>query len=90
MSLIRQLEDLYIKEAHRGAGQGKRLFGELGAVAKEKGCSRVEWRVLKVSSVPARLQPLQLPNASVEQAINRLLCRMLESREPCGMGHDAN
>jgi GNAT superfamily N-acetyltransferase len=45
-----QLEDLYIKEAHRGAGQGKRLFGELGAVAKERGCSRMEWRVLKVSS----------------------------------------
>jgi hypothetical protein len=24
------------------------LFGELGAVAKERGCSRMEWRVLKV------------------------------------------
>lgn len=44
-----QLEDLFIKEAHRGVGQGKRLFGELGAVAKERGCSRVEWKVLKVT-----------------------------------------
>jgi len=44
-----QLEDLYIKEGHRGNGQGKRLFGELGAVAVERGCSRMEWRVLKVS-----------------------------------------
>jgi GNAT superfamily N-acetyltransferase len=48
--LMYQLEDLYIKEKHRGAGQGKRLFGELGSIAKERGCSRVEWRVLKVSA----------------------------------------
>ena len=47
-----QLEDLYIKEKHRGGGQGKRLFGELGAIAKQRGCARVEWRVLKVSDRP--------------------------------------
>lgn len=47
MLIPHQLEDLFIKEQHRGAGQGKRLFGELGAIAKERGCSRVEWRVLK-------------------------------------------
>ncbi|ORX34167.1 acyl-CoA N-acyltransferase [Kockovaella imperatae] len=41
------LEDLYVKPDHRANGLGKRLFGELGAVAKERGCGRVEWRVLK-------------------------------------------
>ncbi|KAK1927700.1 acyl-CoA N-acyltransferase [Papiliotrema laurentii] len=41
------LEDLYVKPEHRAKGLGKRLFGELGAIAKEKGCTRVEWRVLK-------------------------------------------
>lgn len=32
---------------HRGGGLGKTLFGYLGEVAKERGCQRVEWRVLK-------------------------------------------
>ncbi|WVQ71150.1 hypothetical protein IAR50_000675 [Cryptococcus sp. DSM 104548] len=41
------LEDLYVKPSERNLGLGKRLFGELGAIAKEKGCQRVEWRVLK-------------------------------------------
>ncbi|EIW72715.1 hypothetical protein TREMEDRAFT_25423 [Tremella mesenterica DSM 1558] len=41
------LEDLYVKPEHRAHGLGKRLFGELGAVAKERGCQRIEWRVLK-------------------------------------------
>lgn len=47
-----QLEDLFVKEEHRAQGLGKRLFGELGAIAKERNCGRVEWRVLKVSLVP--------------------------------------
>jgi GNAT superfamily N-acetyltransferase len=37
-----------VKEAYRGQGLGKRLFGELGAIARERKCGRVEWRVLKV------------------------------------------
>lgn len=51
-SNIPQLEDLYVDEAHRGAGLGKRLFGELGRVALDRDCGRVEWRVLKVSACP--------------------------------------
>ncbi|RSH85793.1 uncharacterized protein EHS24_003973 [Apiotrichum porosum] len=41
------LEDLYVTPDHRGSGLGKRLFGYLGQVAKDRGCMRVEWRVLK-------------------------------------------
>ncbi|TYJ55885.1 hypothetical protein B9479_003408 [Cryptococcus floricola] len=41
------LEDLYVKPSERNLGLGKRLFGELGVIAKEKGCQRMEWRVLK-------------------------------------------
>ncbi|KAI9634997.1 acyl-CoA N-acyltransferase [Dioszegia hungarica] len=41
------LEDLFVDEQQRGKGLGKRLFGELGKLAKEKECGRVEWRVLK-------------------------------------------
>lgn len=36
-------------EAHRGKGWGKRLFGELAQIAKDRDCGRIEWRVLKVS-----------------------------------------
>lgn len=46
-----QLEDLYVKPEYRGTGLGKRLFGELGVIAKEKKCARVEWRVLKVRQI---------------------------------------
>lgn len=53
-----QLEDLFVDEKHRAKGLGKRLFGELGKLAKEKNCGRVEWRVLKVS-LPAQLEQLQ-------------------------------
>ena len=48
---MKKLEDLYVKPEHRAKGLGKKLFGELGTIAKEKGCARVEWRVLKVSSI---------------------------------------
>jgi GNAT superfamily N-acetyltransferase len=49
IALMGQLEDLFVKEEHRAQGLDKRLFGELGAIAKERNCGRVEWRVLKVS-----------------------------------------
>ncbi|WRT65852.1 uncharacterized protein IL334_002803 [Kwoniella shivajii] len=41
------LEDLYVKPEYRSKGLGKRFFGELGYIANERGCKRVEWRVLK-------------------------------------------
>ncbi|WVR05696.1 hypothetical protein IAU60_002720 [Kwoniella sp. DSM 27419] len=41
------LEDLYVKPEYRAKGLGKRLFGELGHIASERGCQRIEWRVLK-------------------------------------------
>ncbi|KAJ7927478.1 acyl-CoA N-acyltransferase [Mycena leptocephala] len=41
------LEDLYISPDCRGKGLGKALFGELGRVAKEKDCARLDWSVLK-------------------------------------------
>ncbi|KAK6907523.1 acetyltransferase [Kwoniella mangroviensis CBS 10435] len=41
------LEDLYVKPEYRAQGLGKRFFGELGHIAQERGCKRVEWRVLK-------------------------------------------
>jgi len=41
------LEDLYVKPECRGQGIGKAIFGELGRIAEEKDCGRIDWSVLK-------------------------------------------
>lgn len=40
------LEDLYVKEAHRGQGYGKKLLAHLAKIAVERNCGRLEWSVL--------------------------------------------
>lgn len=40
------LEDLYIKESHRGKGYGKAILQELARLAAERGCGRLEWQCL--------------------------------------------
>ncbi len=40
------LEDLFIRPEHRGKGFGRRLLTHLAAVARDRGCGRMEWSVL--------------------------------------------
>jgi GNAT superfamily N-acetyltransferase len=40
------LEDLYVRESHRGRGIGKALLLHLAAIARERGYGRMEWSVL--------------------------------------------
>ncbi len=40
------LEDLYVKEAHRGKGHGKQMLVALAQLALERNCGRFEWSVL--------------------------------------------
>ena len=40
------LEDLFVEPSHRGAGIGKALLRRLAALARERECGRLEWRVL--------------------------------------------
>ena len=37
------LEDLFVLPEYRGRGYGKALLRRLGAVARERGCGRLEW-----------------------------------------------
>lgn len=40
------LEDLYVRQAHRGKGYGGRILKHLARIAVERECGRFEWSVL--------------------------------------------
>lgn len=40
------LEDLYVREPHRGKGYGKAILQELSRLAVARGCGRLEWQCL--------------------------------------------
>lgn len=40
------LEDLYVRQAHRGKGYGSRMLKHLARLAVERDCGRFEWSVL--------------------------------------------
>jgi len=40
------LEDLFVRPAARGRGYGRRLLARLAAIARDRGCGRMEWAVL--------------------------------------------
>lgn len=40
------LEDLYVKQAHRGKGFGSQMLARLAQLAVERNCGRFEWSVL--------------------------------------------
>ncbi|MES2758368.1 MAG: GNAT family N-acetyltransferase, partial [Pseudomonadota bacterium] len=40
------LEDLYVKQAHRGKGFGRQMLVKLAQIAVERDCGRFEWSVL--------------------------------------------
>ena len=37
------IEDIYVRDIHRGCGYGKALLGHICVLAKERDCVRVEW-----------------------------------------------
>lgn len=43
------LEDLYVVPEHRSRGAGRILLGELARTARQHGCARFEWWVLRTN-----------------------------------------
>ncbi|MFA5331571.1 MAG: GNAT family N-acetyltransferase [Methanoregula sp.] len=43
------VEDIFVKETYRGRGFGKGLIGFCRTLAQERGCGRMEWRVLTLN-----------------------------------------
>ena len=48
------LEDLYIRPGHRGRGLGRALLSHLAQLAVQRGCGRLEWRVLHTNEPALR------------------------------------
>ena len=45
------LEDIFVRPSNRREGVGRRIFARLASTAKERGCGRMEWSVLKWNSM---------------------------------------
>jgi hypothetical protein len=63
-----------VRESHRRLGIGRALFGYLGCVARENGCPRLDFVVLKVC-VYSSLGTIYslLSSVTVERAVDRFL-----------------
>ena len=48
------LEDLFVRPAFRGNGVGRALLARLAAIARERGCARLEWVVLDWNELAIR------------------------------------
>jgi GNAT superfamily N-acetyltransferase len=48
------LEDLFVREAHRGRGIGRQMFARLAQIAAERGCERLDFYVLEDNAAGAR------------------------------------
>ncbi len=72
------IEDLYVKESHRGLGIGFELFRKCVEIAAENSCGRMEWSVLDWN--PARKFYENLgAEAMTEWVLHRLHCSKFES-----------
>lgn len=48
------LEDLYVGPEHRGSGLGRALLAHLAELAVRRGCTRLEWWVLRTNEAGLR------------------------------------
>lgn len=73
------LEDLFVEPAHRGAGIGKAFLARLAALAVERDCGRLEWRVLDWNEPSIRFYESLGASLMKEWILVRMTRRELES-----------
>ena len=66
------LEDLYVKPEHRGRGIGTAIFHELGRLARERGCGRLEWWCLDWNAPSIRFYKSLGAEAMTDWTVYRL------------------
>jgi GNAT superfamily N-acetyltransferase len=74
------VEDIYVREAHRGKGHGRALLVHLARLARERGCGRFEWSVLdwnvRAQRFYERLGATVLPDWRIVRVTGDALTRM--------------
>lgn len=48
------IEDLFVRDGHRGRGVGERLFDFCVGLARARGCARLEWNALRWNTAAHR------------------------------------
>lgn len=66
------LEDLFVKEAHRGRGVGGAMFARLAKLAVQRGCERLDWACLDWNSSAAAFYKKMGAVAMEEWTVHRL------------------
>jgi len=72
------LEDLYVKPECRGRGIGRALFCELGSIAKERRCGRLEWWCLDWNEPAIKFYKSLGAEAMSDWTVYRLAGKTLE------------
>lgn len=82
------LEDLYVREKHRGSGVGRRLLGYVAAETVARGYARLEWWVLHTNVAAlrfyARLGARTVDEVAVLRLVGEPLRELaLSGQSPC-------
>ena len=72
------LEDLYVKPECRGRGVGRAIFHELGRIARERRCGRLEWWCLDWNEPSIRFYRSLGAEAMKDWTVYRLSGKALE------------
>ena len=84
------LEDIYVDEKYRSYGIGRELFRRLGAVAKEKGCTRLDFNVLdwnvNAKAVYHKLGAVAHAGWTQMRFTGEALAKLADNKNPGGHG----
>ena len=84
------LEDLFVLPGHRGKGYGRRLLAHLAAIARDRGCRRMEWSVLDWNEPAIGFYRSLGAVAMSEWTVHRLTGEALEALAREGAAGESN